>query len=189
MADEVDKVLQTFRVKLLDFFRELTTKDEQSGPRVRASDIAEGTALGMASFPLTLGYVQTAILRPLRMTSNKKIIAPLFGGLSVALSASLSSLVFVYYIDYSRHVKSRAFDLYKKQFDDFFPSFEFNFKKQDILLYCIGSVTVFKAFGGHFRSVLPSSLIHPGSFARVSLPAASQLYATNVAKTKLTQLG
>jgi len=189
MADEVYKVLQTFRVKFLALFKELTTKNNPSGPPARASDIAEGTALGIASFPLSLGYFQTAVLRPLRITSNKRIIAPLFGGLSVVLSASLSSLVLVYYVDFSRNLKSRAFEFHKMKLDSYFPSFELNFKKPDILLYCIGSVAIFKAFGGRFRSVLPSSLIHPGSFARASLPASSQLYASDVVRMKLNQLG
>lgn len=189
MADEVDKVWQTFRDKLNKLLKELAAKNESSGPAIRASDIAEGTLLGVAAFPLTIGSLQTAVFRPLRLTSNKYFIAPLFGSLSVAISASISSLVFVYYVDYSRHATSRVFENYKRKLDSCIPSFKYTFQKSDLLLYSACSMVVFKAFGGRFRSVLPSSLIHPGSFARVSLSANSQSYASDVAKMKLNQLG
>ena len=48
---------------------------------------------------------------------------------------------------------------------------------------------MYKIFGGRFRSVLPSSLIHPGAFAKRYIPAKGKRYASDGVKRKLALMG
>ncbi|KXJ08662.1 uncharacterized protein LOC110248478 [Exaiptasia diaphana] len=190
MADEVWKLLDTVCKKLRGILEEVTTNEKSNGRPVRGSDFVEATVLGVTAFPVTIGYLQTAVFRPLRITSNKRVIGSVFGSLSVAISGCVASVLFVSYINLSRNITPRMFEFHKRDFDAYLPVIEYkSFKSSDILLYCAGSMAVFKAFGGRFRAVLPSSLIHPGSFARACIPANSQSYASHIAKEQLTRLG
>ena len=60
---------------------------------------------------------------------------------------------------------------------------------RDIPICGVCSLVVFKLLGGRLRSVLPSSLIHPGAFARRYIPAKGKKYATDGVKQKLALLG
>ena len=56
---------------------------------------------------------------------------------------------------------------------------------RDIPLCGVGTLVLYKIFGGRFRSVLPRSLIHPGAFAKRFIPAKGKRYASDGAKRKL----
>jgi hypothetical protein len=190
MANEfLKKVLESLRAKSKEILDELSLKREKDGRLVRACDIAEAAVLSIAVFPLSIGYLQTAVFRPLRITNNKRLIGPVFGCFSVAFSGSLASLLFVLYVNVSKDISNRAFESHKQKLDSLFSPFQYTYNHHDLMLYAIGSMVAFKAFGGRFRSVLPSSLVHPGAFARMSLPAPSQMYASDAAREKLTKLG
>lgn len=62
-------------------------------------------------------------------------------------------------------------------------------RPEDVPLCGFGSLVVFKILGGRFRSVLPSSLLHPGAFARKYIPAKGQDYASAAVKKRLRLLG
>lgn len=190
MADEfLKKVLESFRAKSKEILNDFRLKRKENGRPVRACDIAEATVLSVAAFPLSIGYLQTAIFRPLRITNNRRLIGPVFGVFSVAFSGSIASLLFVLYVNFSKDISTRAFESYKQKLESLVPTIQYSYSHYDLLLYSLGSVMLFKAFGGRFRSVLPSSLVHPGAFARVSLPAPGQLYASDATREKLTKLG
>lgn len=183
------KVLESFRAKSKEILNDFRLKRKENGRPVRACDIAEATVLSVAAFPLSIGYLQTAIFRPLRITNNRRLIGPVFGVFSVAFSGSIASLLFVLYVNFSKDISTRAFESYKQKLESLVPTIQYSYSHYDLLLYSLGSVMLFKAFGGRFRSVLPSSLVHPGAFARVSLPAPGQLYASDATREKLTKLG
>ncbi|PFX14168.1 hypothetical protein AWC38_SpisGene21700 [Stylophora pistillata] len=61
-------------------------------------------------------------------------------------------------------------------------------RPEDVPLCGFGSLVVIKILGGRFRSVLPSSLTHPGAFARKYIPAKGQDYASAAEKLKRLRL-
>jgi hypothetical protein len=62
------------------------------------------------------------------------------------------------------------------------------FTKRQISVWVIG-VVAFKAMGGRFLSIAPSSYTSPGSFARLSTPAKSTSYATANERDAVRKIG
>ncbi|EDO46360.1 predicted protein [Nematostella vectensis] len=189
MADELEKFLRRFQNHSKQIWAKLKAKGNKKAKRVRASDIVEASVLSAASFPLCLGVIQNTVFRPLRLTSHIRILAPACGAISVAVSGAISSLVFITYTEKSKDAKDRYFESHKSQFDSYFRTIRYSYSPMDIAVCVVGSLFVFKTLGGRFRSVLPSSLLHAGAFAKVSLPAVSKLYASDTTKRKLVKLG
>ena len=154
--------------------------------------MALSSGLSGITFPLCLGAFQSGIFRPLRMTSNIRVIGSVCGGISVLISSSAASLAFLSSSVILKEVKNNSVKVSVEKFISFVPvdrSVAISVCYKDIPLYGFASLLVFKLLGGKFRSVLPSSLIYPGVFAKGYIPAKGQNYASNGVKHKLALLG
>ena len=192
MADEfVENVLQ--KARILGFkIRNRIISTEGKSIEVNLTDVALSSGLGMVTFPLSLGALQTCFFRPLRMTSNIRVIGSVCGGISVLISSSTASLAFLSSTVMLKEVKDNSLKVSVDKFLSFVPdrcSFAISVCDKDIPLYGFASLFVFKLLGGKFRSVLPSNLIYPGAFAKGYIPAKGQNYASNAVKQKLALLG
>ena len=193
MADEfVEKVLQNARVLGLKIRNRIISTEGKS-TKVNLADVALSSGLGVITFPLCLGALQTGIFRPLRMTSNIRVIGSVCGGISVLISGGTASLAFLSSNVMSKEVKDNSMKVSAEKFLSFVPvercSIAISVCYKDIPVYGFASLLVFKLLGGKFRSVLPSNLIYPGAFAKGYIPAKGQNYASNAVKKKLTLLG
>ena len=193
MADEfVEKALLKARVLGLKIRTRIISTEGKS-IEVNLADVALSTGVGIMTFPLCLGALQTGVFRPLRMTSNIRVIASFCGGLSVLIAGSTASLVFLSSAVMLKQVEDNSVKVLVEKFLSFVPvercSIALSVCSKDIPLYGFASLFVFKLLGGKFRSVLPSNLIYPGAFATGYIPAKGQNYASNAAKQKLTFLG
>ena len=148
------------------------------------------TAISGMTFPLCLGTFQSAVFRPLRITSNLRIVSLFCGSVSVAIAGGASSLVFLSSVILFRENEDSSG---KKAAGSVHSQGDLNMTvkicPKDAMLYGVASLVVFKIFGGKFRMVLPSSLFHPGAFARAFIRAKGQSYASDTVKQKLTSLG
>lgn len=193
MADEfVEKALLKARVLGLKIRNRIISTEGKS-IEVNLADVALSTGVGIMTFPLCLGALQTGAFRPLRMTSNIRVIGSFCGGLSVLIAGSTASLVFLSSAVMLKQVEDNSVKVLVEKFLSFVPvercSIALSVCSKDIPLYGFASLFVFKLLGGKFRSVLPSNLIYPGAFARGYIPAKGQNYASNAVKQKLTFLG
>ena len=193
MADElVEKVLQKARVLGLKI-RDRIISTEGKSIEVNLADMALSSGLSAITFPLCLGAFQSGIFRPLRMTSNIRVIGSVCGGISVLISSSAASLAFLSSSVILKEVRNNSVKVSVEKFISFVPvdrcSVAISVCYKDIPLYGFASLPVFKLLGGKFRSVLPSSLIYPGVFAKGYIPAKGQNYASNGVKHKLALLG
>lgn len=193
MADEfAEKVLQKARALGLKIRNRIISTEGKS-VRVDLADVALSSGLGVITFPLCLGALQTGIFRPLRMTSNIRVIGSVCGGISVLISSSTASLAFLSSTVMLQEVKDNSVKVSVEKFLSFVPvdrcSISISVCYKDVPVYGFASLFVFKLLGGKFRSVLPSNLIYPGAFAKGCFPAKGQNYASNAVKQKLTLLG
>ena len=191
MADEfVEKALLKARVLGLKIRNRISSTDGKS-IEVNLSDVALSTGVGIMTFPLCVGALQTGVFRPLRMTSNIRVIGSVCGSISVLISGGAASLAFLASAVVLTQVKDNS--VFVEKFLSFVPvercSIAISVCSKDIPLCGFASLFVFKLLGGKFRSVLPSSLIYPGAFAKGYIPAKGQNYASNAVKQKLTLLG
>ncbi|XP_038067524.1 uncharacterized protein LOC119737328 [Patiria miniata] len=132
--------------------------------------------IGLVTFPSCLGLIQVLVFRPLRLTCALWG-SSLLGLCSVGVSGFAASAV----------TTGCAAYLFKLDRDSVC-SHKFSGLQETALLYGICSSVVFLCLGGRFRSVLPSSLIHPGAFARQGLSATFS-YATARKKRSLRVVG
>lgn len=193
MADEsVKKVLQKARVLGLKI-RDRIISTEGTSIEVNLADMALSSGLSVITFPLCLGAFQSGIFRPLRMTSNIRVIGSVCGGFSVLISSSAASLAFLSSSVILKEVRNNSVKVSVEKFISFVPIDRFSVAisvcYKDIPLYGFASLLVFKLLGGKFRSVLPSNLIYPGVFAKGYIAAKGQNYASNGVKHKLALLG
>ncbi|KAJ7376366.1 hypothetical protein OS493_035111 [Desmophyllum pertusum] len=159
---------------------------------VNLTDAALSSALGGVTFPLCLGALQTVFFRPLRITSNLRLIGCVCGSFSLLISGSTASLAFLSSILLLRENNDSSVDVLTDKLHLRVPDrcpVAISVCYKDTPLYGFASLVVFKLLGGKFRSVLPSSLIHPGAFARGYIPAKGQNYASVAVRQKLTLLG
>lgn len=160
---------------------------KNTAKRYSLEEIVAATAVGAISFPLALGFIQNFVFKPLRISCKyPNALVLVFGGASVVVSGVVASGAFV-----SSCEGFRRFNLLSNTNRGSRKRFEFEFGRTDenILMYGIGSLAVFKCFGGKVRHVVPSHLFYPGAFARVSIPAPGKNYAGLSAKRKLSILG
>ena len=137
---------------------------------VSYSALTFGSLAGVVAFPVTLAGLQRFVFKPLRFTSSMSVplASSLLGAGAVCAGSALASL----------SVASVA---------SLLTQHEMNAK--DMYISTAGGVFVFKVFGGRFRSVLPSHLFRPGSFAASSLPARGTCYAQAHEKDAINLLG
>lgn len=154
---------------------------------ILVADAAVSTAVGGMTFPLCLGLLQRGIFRPLRMTSNIRILSSLCGSMSIVVAGSTSSLAFLTSIFLLKEIKRIPWKTNAEK--NLHRTVPVAISSGEIPIYGVSSLVVFKLLAGRFKSVLPSSLIHPGAFARRSLPAKGKNYASSGVKTKLALMG
>ena len=187
MADEfLQKALQKARI-FGDKIWSRVVSTEQKCTQVDMADAVLATALSGITFPLCLGILQTGLFRPLRITSNRRFIGSAFGTVSLLVSGSTASAVFLSSIVLFKEIKGSSLRILTEKLHSFMPNTTVDVEvcSRDIPLCGVASLVVYKIFGGRFRSVLPSSLIHPGAFAKRYIPAKGKRYASDGVKRKL----
>ena len=151
------------------------------------TDVAVASVVSGLSFPACLSALQTFIFGPSRLTSNRPFAAPICGFLSVFLSGSMASAMFVSCVALCAG-RERFFELHAPK-TTANTEFRLEFEPTDVTVSGVLSLALFRLLGGRFRSVLPSHLAHPGAFARISLPAPGRHYASESAKRELARIG
>ena len=188
----MEKALQKARVLVVKIRRRITSAEAKS-TRMDYVDVAFSSALGGITFPLCLGALQSGIFRPLRITSNLRLVGSVCGGISAFISGSTASLTFLSSIILLREVDGSFIRVLTDKLHSSEPtkrtSIPISVCYNDVPLYGFASLVVFKLLGGKFRSVLPSNLIYPGAFARGYIAAKGQNYASSVVKQELALLG
>ena len=191
MADElVQKVLQKARV-IGDNIWNRVVLTEKKCTKAHMADAALASALSGITFPLSLGVLQTGLFRPLRITSNLRFIGSFCGSVSVLISGSTACLVFLSSVAILKEIKGSSMRMLTEKLHSLVPnrSVDITVCSWDIPVCGVASLVVFKLLGGKFRSVLPSSLIHPGAFAKKHIPAKGKKYASDGVKQKLALMG
>ncbi|PIK40852.1 hypothetical protein BSL78_22282 [Apostichopus japonicus] len=157
--------------------------------------LAASLLIGAATFPVCLGVFQKLVFTPLKI-SNVSFGSDMLGMCVVAVSGITAT-----------HFTSRVWEfLTGKKFHILFEYAILN--PQYVLLLTVYifsiprdgnspeeavivggvSLAVFLALRGKVRSVLPSNVLHPGAFAKESLPASDN-YATSSQRSKLMKFG
>ena len=144
----------------------------------------------MGTPALCLGVLQTGLFRPLssvRITSNRRFIGSAFATVSLVVSGSTASAVFLSSIVLFKEIKGSSFRILTEKLHSLMPNTTVDVAvcSRDIPLCGVASLLVYKIFDGRFRSVLPSSLIHPGAFAKRFILAKGKRYASDGVKRKL----
>ncbi|XP_041484342.1 uncharacterized protein LOC121430967 [Lytechinus variegatus] len=153
------------------FIKDSYSKTFQSGSSGQMFGCMVSWGLGCIVFPLCLGVFQIGVFKPLSVTSSH-LLAPAIGLGSVALSGIASSItVFTAYSNYNVS-ESRELDV----------------RFTDLVCYGLGSAAIFKLLRGKFSSVLPSTILKPGAFARRGIPATKN-YASSGKKATLAAIG
>ncbi|XP_022097701.1 uncharacterized protein LOC110983080 [Acanthaster planci] len=136
--------------------------------------------VGLVTFPSCLGLIQVLVFRPLRLTCAVWG-SSLLGLCSVGTSGLAASAVTTACATYFSKMNTDSFrgTVCTHKYSGF---------RETALMYGVCSCIVFLCLGGRFRSVLPSSLVHPGAFARHGL-AATFSYATTRKKKSLRATG
>ena len=179
MADDfVQKVFQKARI-IGDRIWDRIILTEKSCTQVHVADTALSSALAGITFPLCLGVLQTGLFRPLRVTSNRWFIGPVCGCISLFISGSAASLVFLSNVLLLKEIKGSSMKRLTEKLHSWVPN------RTVEIAVCSRDIPIC----GRFRSVLPSSLIHAGAFARRYIPAKGKKYATDGVKQKLALLG
>ena len=187
MADEL---LQKTLEKAIVAFHKICDRivyPENKCSKIHLADAALSTVIGGITFPLCLGFLQRGIFRPFRITSNLRVFSSLCGSISTIIAGSSASLAFLSSVLLLKEIKRNPLKTFaEKQPNRTVPVVV---SSKDVPIYGVASLVVFKLLRGRFKSVLPSSLIHPGAFARRSLPAKGKNYASVGVKNKLAVMG
>eukprot|EP00049_Salpingoeca_infusionum_P003960 m.73111 g.73111 ORF g.73111 m.73111 type:complete len:510 (+) comp12358_c2_seq1:199-1728(+) len=187
------------------------------------------TVFGGIALPLSIGFVQSAVYRPLGLRAHQRV-APLFGALNVFVGGVVASKVFQSTLHAQttwRGIGEAAntkvslqetmvlarekaksltlpdmrgkvaalqttvedtLTLARHDLGGLMVSQALKKSVQEAVIFGSVSILAFKAGGGRFRSLLPSSLWHPGAFAVESLPATAA-YATKGQRKVIHDLG
>lgn len=187
MADEL--LQKTLEKAIVAFhkIRDRIVYPENKCSKIHLADAALSTVIGGITFPLCLGFLQSGIFRPFRITSNLRVFSSLCGSISTIIAGSSASLAFLSSVLLLKEIKRNPL----KKFAEKQPNRTVSVvvSSKDVPIYGVASLVVFKLLRGRFKSVLPSSLIHPGAFARRSLPAKGKNYASVGVKNKLAVMG
>ena len=136
--------------------------------------LLSSAVVGAAAFPSFLGFLQHAVFKPLRLSSNLKYTSSILGCASVTL-ASFGASWAAFRVIYLLRDKNRT-----KQ----------SLTEPELLLSTVGSVIIFRALGGKFNSMLPSNLMFPGAFAVEWVPALKESeFATSGERVVLNSMG
>lgn len=169
-------------------------------PPLTLGDLAVSALAGGLAFPSALGLAQLGLFRPLRATCSQsggrhsRVLASLLGGVSVCAAGCAATLAAV---GATALVQSRrALDEPSRRRLPRPPrpgadtaTDGVSFGAPEVLLSTLCGAVVFRALGGRFSSVLPSSLTRPGAFAREGIPARGVQYATDSQRVFIQQLG
>ncbi len=147
------------------------------------TDLLVPTVVGGATFPLVLGVAQAAVFGPLRVTCRRGLLASLLGGASVCLAGCAASLAAANSSLWTESLRVSG------ERDNRTLSRVVRLTPLDLLVSTVSSAVIFRALGGRFSSVLPSSLVRPGAFARECLPSKGPEYATHGQKNLIQTLG
>ncbi|XP_028405126.1 uncharacterized protein LOC114527625 [Dendronephthya gigantea] len=150
-------------------------------------EILAAMAVGAMSFPFALGFMQSFVFKPVRVSCKlPQGMVLVCGAASVTLSGIFASSTFVLSCEGLKKSKLLANEHHapEKRF-----KLEFDKKDEHIFMWGAGSLVIFNLLGGKLRQVVPSHLFHPGAFARVSVPASGKSYAKSSAKRKIYLLG
>ena len=164
---------------------------EENCTQMHVADAVLPSTLGGITFPLCLGVLQKGLFRPLRITSNLRIIGSICGGISVIIAGTTASIVFLSSVLLLKEIKLSSVKTLTQKLHSLMPNktIAIAVSSKDIPVCGVTSLVVFKLLGGRVRSVLPSNLMHPGAFARRSIPAKGKKYASDGVKNKLALLG
>ena len=152
------------------------------GPPFTASDLAVSAVVGGAVFPSLLGLAQLGLFKPLRVTCSKGVWASFVGGASICFAGSAATLAAVKASALVRLNVASGQDRQRL-------GGGVDFATPEVLLSTVCGAIVFRALGGRFSSVLPSSLLKPGAFAQEWIPAKGVKYATDHQKFLIQRLG
>lgn len=139
----------------------LTTELHSS---LASKEVLGSAAVGAVTFPTVLAFAQTAVFKPLKITVGSKLIAPVFGGISVSFAGFAASLSA---IKACSLIQGSVGDRTNGEAD----SRTILLSAPELIISTVSSAVIFRALGGRFSSVLPSHLFHPGAFARERIPA------------------
>ena len=131
-------------------------------------ELLVSSVAGAAVFPTVLGLSQLAVFKPLGISvGTRPVIPSILGGVSVCVAGCVASLAAVKSCVISQRVLSaNAMDGAEIR-----PRNKVTFSLPELLISTVSSVVIFRGLGGRFTSVLPSSFLHPGAFARDAIPA------------------
>ena len=146
MADEfVEKALLKARVLGLKIRNRISSTEGKS-IEVNLSDVALSTGVGIMTFPLCVGALQTGVFRPLRMTSNIRVIGSVCGSISALISGGAASLAFLASAVMLTQVKDNS--VFVEKFLSFVPvekcSIAISVCSKDNPIYGFASLFVFK---------------------------------------------
>ncbi|XP_071855287.1 uncharacterized protein [Apostichopus japonicus] len=133
--------------------------------------LAASLLIGAATFPVCLGVFQKLVFTPLKI-SNVSFGSDMLGMCVVAVSGITAT-----------HFTSRVWEFLT---EESIPR-DGNSPEEAVIVGGV-SLAVFLALRGKIRSVLPSNVLHPGAFAKESLPASDN-YATSSQRSKLIKFG
>ena len=128
---------------------------------------------GGAAFPTTLALFQSAVFKPLRLTSGKPsaVLASILGCGSVLCASGIASLSCLVV---ANHLSDKK---------------EYLIEPSTVGISTVLGFCVFKGLGGRFRAVLPSHLFRPGAFAVESIPARNRSYAQTSERSFINLIG
>lgn len=142
--------------------------------------------IGAVAFPSILGLAQTALFKPLRITCGSGWVSSVFGGASVCMAGCVASLAAI-----------KMCSLVQKWDVGGGSGMHRSLPREHIVLFStpelvlstVSGLVLFRALGGRFYSILPSSMTKPGAFAREWIPARGPQRATSLEKDILQMIG
>ncbi len=136
--------------------------------------------LGALTFPVVLAGAQLAVFQPLGITLRQgSRVSSICGGLAVLTAGFTASIATAKSLEI---LQSTIFKSNTEGLNII--------TSRDVFLSSISSLVVFRALGGRFSNVLPSSLLRPGAFARDWLPTTRGMqYATDKERDMIQTIG
>ena len=129
---------------------------------------AAAYAAAAAGFPASILLLQRGVLAPLRISHNK-FLGPIFGCASVCVSAIIASETARAVYAIGRAIQ-RDGHINESALQAGYSSWSCPARSLRWPLYAGSGVALFVCLGGRLRAAAPSSLMHPGVFARYSVP-------------------
>ncbi len=134
--------------------------------------------VGGVTFPAVLASVQLAVFKPLGMTyCHGNRLASIAGGVAILVAGFTASVTMATSLELLQATTTQS-------------KTKLKVTQKDVLLSSLSSMVVFRALGGRFSRVLPSSLLSPGAYARDWLPTTRGMhYATDSQREAIQAIG